>query len=55
MSRINDPTFRLRAQVSILKDVVKDYPHRTIENVIQNIEARIKTIQEHERREKGLP
>lgn len=34
--------YRLRAQLSVLKDVAKDYPRRTIENIITNIEARIK-------------
>ena len=46
---------RLRAQLSVLKDIVQTYPHRTIENIIQNIESRIKAIEEHERRENGLP
>ena len=40
---------RLRAQLAILEDVVKDYPGRTIENIIANIEARIKTIERHEK------
>lgn len=43
-------TYRLRAQLAILKDVAKDYPHRTIENIIQNIEAIIKVREnEHSR------
>lgn len=43
---------KLRAQLSVLKDIVKDYPIRTIENVIQNMEARIKG--EEKRREDGF-
>lgn len=35
-------TLKLRAQVAVLKDVAREYPGRTIENVISNIEARIK-------------
>lgn len=36
---------RLKAQVAVLKEVVETYPHRTIENIIQNIEARIKEVE----------
>lgn len=35
-------TLRLRAQVAVLKDVAKEYSGRTIENIISNLEARIK-------------
>lgn len=37
--------FKLRAQLSVLKDVKKDYPFRTIENIIQNIGARINFLE----------
>lgn len=40
--------FKLRAQVAVLKDVAKDYGGRTIENIIVNIEARIKAKEEQE-------
>ena len=39
--------FKLRAQVSVLKDVAKEYGGRTIDNVISNIEARIKYLESH--------
>lgn len=39
-------TLRLRAQVAVLKDVAKEYSGRTIENIISNIEARIKAKEE---------
>ena len=39
-------TLRLRAQVAVLKDVAKEYSGRTIENIIVNIEARIKAKEE---------
>lgn len=35
-------TLKLRAQVAVLKDIAREYPCRTVENVIQNLEARIK-------------
>jgi len=38
---------RLRAQVSVLKDVIKSYPTCTIENAIKQIEARIKELESH--------
>lgn len=41
-------TFRLRAQLEILKDVVTNFPHRTIENIIQNIEAILKVRERNE-------
>lgn len=34
---------KLRAQVSVLKDVAKEYSGRTIDNIIANLESRIKT------------
>lgn len=43
---MNNETHRLRAQAAILKDVAQDYPGRTIENIIANIEARIKAQEE---------
>ena len=39
-------TLRLRAQLSVLKDVAREYPGRTIENIITNLEARIKVYEE---------
>lgn len=38
-------SFRLRAQLSILKDVEREYPGRNIGNIIAQIEARIKEIE----------
>ena len=38
----------MRAQLSVLKDIVRHYPGRTIENIIQNIEARIKWADEND-------
>lgn len=37
---------KLRAQLSVLKDVAKEYPTCSIGNIIQQIEARIKNIEE---------
>ena len=37
---------KLKAQLAILQDVLEEYDgYRTLTNVIQNIEARIKTIE----------
>lgn len=41
---INDPTIRLRAQLAILKDVKKDYQGLTIDNIIQQLESRLKHL-----------
>lgn len=41
---INDPTIRLRAQLAILRDVQKDYSGLTIENIIQQLESRLKHL-----------
>ena len=35
---------RLKAQVAVLKEIAMDYPGRTIENVIVQIEARLKEL-----------
>ena len=36
---------RLSAKVSILKDVAKEYPGKTIDNIIVQLEARIKEVE----------
>ena len=36
---------RLAANISILKDVAKEYPGKTIDNVIIQLEARIKEVE----------
>ena len=41
---IYDPTIRLRAHLAVLKDVQKDYSGMTIDNIIQQIESRIKHL-----------
>lgn len=43
--------FRIKAQKAVLEDVAKEYPSRTIENIIANIEARIKN---HEKQQKHV-
>lgn len=47
MEKMENELFKLKAQASVLKDVAKDYGGRTIENVIANLEARIKYIESH--------
>lgn len=39
--------FKLRAQVAVLKDIMKEYSGRTIDNIITNLESRIKYIESH--------
>jgi hypothetical protein len=36
---------RLKAQVAVLRELAETYPHRTIENIIQNLDARIKEVE----------
>lgn len=36
---------RLRAQLAILKDVMAEYSGRTIDNIIVNLESRIKAME----------
>lgn len=43
--------YRIKAQKVILEDVAREYPSRTIENIIANIEARIKN---HEKMQKHV-
>lgn len=33
---------RLTSQIGVLKQVAKDYPGKTIDNIIQQMEARVK-------------
>lgn len=35
---------RLEAQVAVLREIAMDYPGKTIENVIMQIEARLKEV-----------
>lgn len=35
---------RLKAQVAVLKEIAMDYPGKTIENIIAQLEARRKEI-----------
>lgn len=44
---MNNECFKLKAQLTILKHVRKDYPYRTIENIIQNIEAKIECLNKY--------
>ena len=45
--------FRIKAQKAVLKDVAKEYPSRTIENIIANIEARINNHEKQQRNAKN--
>ena len=35
---------RLKAQVAVLREIAMDYPCKTIENVIMQLEARLKEV-----------
>lgn len=35
---------RLKAQVAVLKEVAEEYPGKTIENIIVQLEARLKEL-----------
>ena len=35
---------RLEAQVAVLREIAMDYPGKTIENVIMQLEARLKEV-----------
>lgn len=35
---------RLKAQVAVLREIAMDYPSKTIENVIVQMEARLKEV-----------
>lgn len=39
---------KTRAQLSVLRDVQREYPGRTIENIIQNMESIVEFHKEHE-------
>ena len=45
---MNTDKLRLKAQLSILRDVARQYSGLTIDNVIQQIESRIKELEKHE-------
>ncbi len=37
---------RLRVQIAVLKDVAEDYQGKTIENIIQQMEAIVKEVEQ---------
>ena len=37
---------RLTSQIGVLKEVAEDYPGKTIDNIIQQMEARVKEGQQ---------
>ena len=41
MTEIDYETLRLRAQLSVLREVQREYAGRTIENIINNLESRV--------------
>ena len=45
--------FRIKAQKAVLEDVAKEYPGRTIENIIQNLDARIEANEKRIKPPKG--
>lgn len=45
--------FRIKAQKAVLEDVAKEYPMRTIENIISNMEARIKNYEKQRKEGKA--
>ena len=47
MDKVFNKSIKLKAQLAILNDVKKDYPHRTIENIIQNIQSKLDYITKH--------
>lgn len=45
--------FKIKAQKAVLEDVAEEYPGRTIENVIQNMDARIKNYEKQRKESKA--
>ena len=39
--------FKLKSQLSILKDVLTEYQGKTIDNIIRNIQSRIDWYEKH--------
>jgi len=46
---LRDKTFRLKAQLSVLRDVAKDYQGLTIENIIRQLESRIDHLEKQKK------
>lgn len=45
--------YRIKAQKVVLEDVAEEYPGRTIENIIQNLDARIEANEKRIESPKG--
>ena len=46
---LQDKTLRLRAQLWVLRDIQKHYSGRTIDNIIQNLEAILDFYNKHQK------
>ena len=38
---------RLKAQIAVLKELLTDYSHRTLDNIIQGLEARVREVEKN--------
>ena len=45
--------YKLKCWLSVLRDIAKIYPCQSIGNVIQQIAARVKTIEEYENKKQN--
>lgn len=45
MIMINAEYIRLLAKISVLKEIQQEYPHKTIDNIIQQMEAIRKEVE----------
>ena len=45
--------FKIKAQKAVLEDVAKEYPGRTIENIVQNMDARISNFEKQQKNGKS--
>ena len=41
-------TDRMKAQISVLREIMEEYPTRSIDNIIRQLESRVKYIEENE-------
>ena len=38
---------RLKAQIAVLRDLLTDYSHKTLDNVLQGLEARVREVEKN--------
>ena len=43
----NGEYIRIKAQIAVLRELLADYSHKTLDNVLQGLEARVREVEKN--------